>query len=285
MTSGTGSMVSRRRLGIELRLLREQAGMSATDAAERLDDLSQTKISRLERGKVQRPRIGDIRALLELYGVSGNDAEGLLDLTRGSRGRGWWNSYSDLLPTWFHGYVGLEAEAADVINFEPQLIPGLLQTEAYVRALARTVPGISSERVERQVKVRMLRQQVLQREDPLKLWAILDEAVLRRPFGGPEVMREQLDHLVEVSTWANIVLQVLPFSAGSHPAISGGFAVLGFPDTGDTDVAYLDAHGGLYLDGAADVVWYRELFDHLRARAADPDRTGELVKKISKEST
>ena len=142
MTASNGSMVSRRRLGIELRLLRERAGMSAMDAAGHLDDLSQTKISRLERGKVQRPRIGDVRALLELYGVTGGDAEGLLDLARGSRGRGWWNSYSDLLPSWFHGYVGLEAEAAELINFEPQLIPGLLQTEAYVRALARTAPGL-----------------------------------------------------------------------------------------------------------------------------------------------
>ena len=232
-------MVSRRRLGIELRLLRERTGMSAADAADRLDDLSQTKISRLERGKVQRPRIGDVRALLELYGVTGGDSEALLDLTRGSRGRGWWNSYSDLLPSWFHGYVGLEAEAAELINFEPQLIPGLLQTEEYIRTLYQALPGSKNDDVERQIKVRLLRQDALHRGNPLKLWAIVDEAALRRPFGGNAVMREQLEHLVEASTWPNVVLQVLPFDAGGHPAVTGGFAVLGFPEASDADVTYL----------------------------------------------
>lgn len=285
MANGSGSMVSRRRLGIELRRLREQTGMSATDAADRLDDLSQPKVSRLERGRVQRPRIGDVRALLELYGVTGEDAEGLLDLARGSRGRGWWNAYSDLLPEWFHGYVGLEAEAAELANFEPQLIPGLLQTEDYIRALYQTSPGVSENYVERQVKVRMTRQETLLRDAPLKLWAIVDEAVLRRPFGGPAVMREQLEHLVKAAAWPNVVLQVLPFSAGGHPAVTGGFAVLGFPDAADIDVAYLDAHGGLFLDEESDVAWCRELFDHLRARAADPDRTQDLVKKALKELT
>ncbi|RCW43306.1 helix-turn-helix protein [Halopolyspora algeriensis] len=285
MTNGSGSMVSRRRLGIELRRLRENAGLSMEEAGNRLDDLSQPKVSRLERGRVQRPRIGDVRALLELYGVTGTDAEALLELARGSRGKGWWNSYADLLPEWFHGYVGLEADAAEVSNFEPQLVPGLLQTEAYARAVIRTSPGMTDDEVERKVTVRTNRQELLHREQPPKVWAIVDEAALRRPFGGNGVMRLQLDHLADVASEPNVVIQVLPFDAGAHPAVTGGFIVLGFPGTENIDVAYLDAHGGLFLDEPPDVAWYRELFDHLRARAADPDRTRELIGKVAKELT
>jgi transcriptional regulator with XRE-family HTH domain len=285
MANASGSMVSRRRLGIELRRLREQAGLSMEEAANRLDDLSQPKVSRLERGRVQRPRIGDVRAILELYGVTGADAEALLELARGSRGKGWWNAYGDLLPEWFHAYVGLEGDAAESLSFEPQVVPGLLQTEAYVRALTQTLPGISDEDLQRKVEVRMTRQEVLRRVPPLKLWAIVDEAALRRPFGGAAVMREQLEHLTEAAAQPNIVLQVLPFNAGAHPALTGGFVVLRFPDDDDLDVAYLDAHGGLFLDEPKDVAWYLELFDHLRAKAADPDQTEELVHKAAKELT
>ncbi|SDY32484.1 hypothetical protein SAMN05216215_102459 [Saccharopolyspora shandongensis] len=184
-----------------------------------------------------------------------------------------------------HGYVGLEAEAAELSNFEPQLIPGLLQTEAYTRALAKVLPGAKEEDVERQVRVRMLRQERLRHEHPLKMWAIVDEAVLRRAWGGRAVMEEQLEHLLEASAWPNVVLQVLPFDIDGHPAIAGSFAVLSFPEATDLGVAYLDARGGLFLDEAADVAWYRELFDHLRARAAAPERTQTLIRKAAKELT
>lgn len=283
MANGGGSMISRRRLGIELKRLREQAHLSMDEVARRLDDLSQPKVSRLERGQTQRPRIGDVRAMLELYGVTGEEAEALLDLARGSRQKGWWQAYSDLLPEWFHAYVGLEAEAAQVANFEPQLVPGLLQTEDYARVLARTVPGITENDVERQVAVKIARQQALTRDQPLKLWAIVDEAVLRRPFGDTQTMRAQLDHLTKVARMPNVVLQVLPFNVGTHPAIYGAFAILSFPDLADTDVVYLDARGGLYLDEPDDIEWYTQMFNLLRAKAADPDRTFALITNAAKE--
>ncbi|RJQ81041.1 XRE family transcriptional regulator [Pseudonocardiaceae bacterium YIM PH 21723] len=277
------STVQRRRLGIELRRLREAAGLSATQVADCLDDVSQTKVSRLERGRV-RPRVNDVKAMLELYGVQGAAALALIDMARESKGGdGWWVNYSDVLPEWFQAYVGLEAEAARKWTFESQLIPGLLQTEDYARALIRAEIGLSAEEVERRAKARVARQRLLRKEQALQIWAIIDESALRRPVGGPVVMREQLDHLLSVSELPNVMIQVLPFSVGAHPAVNGAFAILGFTEQTDPDIVYLDTQtAGIYLDKPVELERYKLMFDHLRARAADPDTSTGLIAEVAR---
>lgn len=267
--------VRRRRLGSELRRLREAAGLSNEDAAGHLG-CSSSKISRMENGRVPF-NWRDVRDLLTLYQVPEEEAEPLLAIARESRQRGWWHDYSAVLPPWFEVYVGLEAEATSIRTYQAQLVPGLLQTEAYARALL--VAGRSDE-VERQVGLRMKRQEVLTKPGAPQLWAVLDEAVLRRPVGGAEVMRQQLRYLADLAL-ANVTVQVLPYSAGAHPAMLGAFVILEF---GESEVIYLeDLSSALYLEKPEEIRRYSVTFDVLRAEALGQEQSANLMRQIAGE--
>ncbi len=247
--------------------------------AERLG-WSVTKVSRIETSKVGvTPK--DVGRLLDLYELTPSKREELLDLARDSQKKGWWHAYGDL-PTEYATYIGLEAEATSIRSFAPEIIPGLLQTEDYARAVIRAALIISPQReVERRVEVRMARQKLLSQDRPLRLWAIIDEAALCRVVGGSEVMRSQLERLLEAAELPHVTLQVLPFSVGAHAATSGGFEVLEFPVPADPDVAFLEnLTGSLYVEHEMDVYRYTLAFDHLRAKALDPDESCRLIAEM-----
>ncbi|MFC0865223.1 DUF5753 domain-containing protein [Sphaerimonospora cavernae] len=190
-----------------------------------------------------------------------------------------------MIPEWFQVFVGLEAEAAELRSYDAELVPGLLQTADYYRAYISTAPNASSEEeVDRKIEFRQARQQRITGTDPLQLWAIMNEAALRRPVGGRATMKAQIAHLSAISERPNITLQVLPFAAGPHPAMDGGFVVLGFPEAADPDVIYLENQiGSLYIEEPAAIERYNLVFNHLRAKALDPDQTRSLLAQVSKE--
>jgi hypothetical protein len=195
--------------------------------------------------------------------------------------------YDDVLPTGFGIYVGLEAEAAGLRIYEPQVVNGLLQTPDYARAVLREVhKKDGTEPLQRLAELRMKRQALLTEEDRADLWLILDEAVIRRPVGGPEVMRGQLSHLAEISRRPNVTLQVLPFSSGAHPALNGAFTIIEFPERADPDVVYVDSWGGpIYLEKDREVRACAEAFDRLRAAALPPGDSIALVAMVAGELT
>lgn len=273
-----------RRLRYELRRLREQAGLTRDEAARRLDWFG-SKISRIETG-MSRAQTGDVRDMLDVYGVTGEEAEALVQLAREARKRGWWTAYNDV----FTGtYVGLEAETASMRTYEPQTIPGLLETEDYIRALFRSGSvRCGPDEIERRVQARMARQEILTRSDPLEIWAILDEPAIRRPVGGPAVMRAQLQHLLDVTTPSNssITLQILPLAVGAHPGLSGPFVIMDFPSREDPSVVYLEAStNGLYLEETAEIERYTLMFDHLRASALSTAESASLIARVAAEMT
>jgi len=273
-----GPVVPRRRLGAELRRLREEAGLLIEQVAEELE-CSPSKISRLETGKGM-PRIRDIRDMLTLYGIADvKIRDRLTKLAREGQRAGWWEKYSDVLrsgalrPDQLGTYIALESDATTMRIFQLAVVPGLLQTKEY----AMTVLGAALIRPHREhdlgklVELRMRRQEVLRRSvDPLRLHCVLDEAVLRRPVGGNRVMAGQLQALLTAAELPNITIQVLPFSAGVHPGISGSFAVLEFEDAADNDRVYVESHAGsMYLEEHGDLIAYRQLFDDVSNRAPD----------------
>ncbi|MFI5487016.1 helix-turn-helix domain-containing protein [Micromonospora echinaurantiaca] len=259
--------VRRRRIARELRQLRERAGMTLDVAARQLD-MSKSNLSRIETAQIGvKPR--DVRAALALYRVTGADAEALIEIARGAQQRGWWQKYSDVLPDWFEFYVGLEAEAATLRTYEAEAVPGLLQTEAYAREVYRLTAG--EEGIERKVAARMHRQNVLHRENPVELSVVLNEAVLCRPVGGNAVMAAQLAHLGRMARLPNVTVQVLPFTAGGHPAMNSPYVVLTFPDTADAAVVYLEnLSTGLALEEAAQVRGYSLVHEELCRMALPP---------------
>lgn len=214
MTQRRSPTVRRRRLGAELRKHREEAGVTIEAVADRLR-CSTSKVSRIETGHTSAtPR--DVRAMLDIYGIDGDESAELVQISREARQKGWWHPYSTVLTG---AYVGLEAEANSVRAYEQQVVPGLLQTEEYARAMIRSArPDISADEVERRVRVRMERQSLLMQDDPIDLWMVLDEAVVSRPVGGDAVMRAQIHHLVVTAELPNVTLQVLPFAAARTPA-------------------------------------------------------------------
>jgi transcriptional regulator with XRE-family HTH domain len=273
-----------RRLRYELRRLREQAGLTRDETARRLD-WSGSKISRIETGQ-SRAQTGDVRDLLDVYGVTGDHAEALVQLAREARKRGWWTAYNDV----FTGtYVGLEAEASAMRTYEPQIIPGLLETEDYTRALIRAgLVRADPDEIERRVQARMARQEILTRPDAPEIWAVLDEPAVRRPVGGPAVMNAQLRHLIDVTAAPNstITLQILPLAVGSHPGLSGPFVILDFPSSEDPPVVYLEtATDGLYLEETAETERYNLMFDHLRASALSASESASLIARLAEEMT
>jgi transcriptional regulator with XRE-family HTH domain len=275
--------VRRRRLALELRRLREAARLTCEEVADHLE-CSASKISRVETGRVSvSPR--DVRDMLELYGVPPAQRESLVQLARDSRQKGWWHAYSDTMQPQFVTYVGLESAAAEIRIYEVSLIPELLQTEDYARAVIRSgMMNSPAEDVERRVALRMARQPAITRDDPPKVWAVLDEAALRRRVGGAGLMRLQLEHLLAQATVPNVAVQVIPFGGGAHPAMGRPFIILVFPERVDTDVVYLeDLTSALYLEDVADVDRYNVFFNHLRASALSFDDSSALIASVLKE--
>jgi transcriptional regulator with XRE-family HTH domain len=279
-----GPTVRRRRLGSELRKLREDHSIKLEEVAERLGVAAST-LSRIETGKAPTKSVY-LTAMLEMYGVTDPaQRQVLVDMAREGHRKGWWSVYDDVLPTGFGIYVGLEAEAAGVRSFEGEVIHGLFQTPDYARAILREVQvKDSDEQIERLVDLRMKRQDSLERNPPLDVWLILDESVVRRTIGGDGVMRGQLARLVEASRKPNVTLQVLPFDSGSHAGLRGSFSILEFPERADSDVAYVESVAGIiYLEKEREVKHCAEAFDRLRAAALSPGQSTDLIVEAAKE--
>ncbi len=275
--------VRRRRLALELRRLREAAKLTCEEVAEHLE-CSASKISRVETGRVSvSPR--DVRDMLELYGVPAAQRESLVQLARDSRQKGWWHAYSDTMQPQMATYIGLESAASEIRIYEVSLIPGLLQTEDYARAVIRAgMVNSPAEDIERRVALLMARQPAVVRDDPPKVWAVLDEAALRRRVGGSGLMRLQLEHLLAQAALPNVAVQVIPFAGGAHPAMGRPFIILVFPERVDTDVVYLeDLTSALYLEDVAEVDRYNVFFNHLRATALSFDDSAALITSVLKE--
>ncbi|AFU03414.1 helix-turn-helix domain-containing protein [Nocardia brasiliensis] len=262
-------------VGGQLRALREECGITREAAGDYIRG-SHAKISRLELGRTGFKE-RDILDLLTLYGVTDPDQRAVLvDLARGANQPGWWHSYNDLLPSWFETYLGLEGAAQTIRTFEGQLVPGLLQTDEYTHA----VIAVSHHNAEatRRVELRRRRREILDIENGPALWAVLDEAVLHRPIGGRDVLRNQIRHLVTMSAKRNVTIQVLPYRAGGHPAAGSSFTMLRFTERELPDIVYLEQlTSALYLDRREDLQLYREVMDRLAVQAEQPDRSRELL--------
>ncbi|WP_089006898.1 helix-turn-helix domain-containing protein [Micromonospora viridifaciens] len=282
--TASGPTVLRMLLGAQLRRLREGAGVSRESAGWEIRS-SESKISRMELGRVGFKE-RDIADLLTLYGVTAlEERAALLKLARDANSPGWWHRYGDVLPTWFQSYLGLEAAAVLIRTYEVQFVPGLLQTPEYARAVILLGHrGASEAELDRRVSLRVERQRVLRRADPPQLWAVLDEAALRRPIGGVPVMREQLDALIEATAAPHIRLQIVPFDAGGHAAASGAFSILRFGDEDLPDIVYIEQlTSAVYLDKRDDLDHYAVAMERLCVQAAPPERTRELLTRIRDE--
>lgn len=268
MTSSSPT-IKRRRLSAALRELRIAAGMEPKEAAKRLE-WDQTKVHRIERNKWVRPDPNDIRMLLDLYGVTDERTrEALLTLARESRQRGWWADYQDV----FRGSLpDFEAGAAVIQTYEIAFVPGLLQTEAYARAVIEGAHLEKDNDVDRRVQARLARQDVLIRDNPPQFWAVIDEAALRRIVGGPEIMADQLRHIIKVAEQPNIAVQVLPFEAGAHAALTGGFVILDFASPLDPSLVYVENEtDALYLEEPLVLHRYNVVYSHVQSRSLSPE--------------
>jgi transcriptional regulator with XRE-family HTH domain len=255
--------------------------MSREEVARQLE-WSTSTLFRIETGR-SRPQPGNVRTLLELYGVTGPERDGLIQLTRDARQPGWWHSFRDVLPNPYEVYIGLEAGAASLRNFEPIVIPGLLQTGDYARAMFRNGPReLDRDEVERRVEVRLARQQILARDNRPRLWAVIDEAAIRRLVGGTEVMRGQLHHLANVAQQGKTTIQVVPYRAGAHAGTTGPFVILDFEEPTDPAVVYVETLAGdIYLEERPDVNRYTLAFDRLVAAALHPDDSVRLIEQAA----
>ncbi|MEO3976138.1 helix-turn-helix transcriptional regulator [Streptomyces sp. CAU 1734] len=284
MASSINPTVRRRRLGLELRRLRELKGMTAEEVAERLL-VSQSKISRLENGRRSISQ-RDVRDLCSVYEVDDHRiVDSLMQMAKDSRQQGWWHAFGDIP---YSVYIGLETDAASLRVYEPQVVPGLLQTRTYAEALITgALPESGTLDVDKRVSVRMRRQERVRAADqPLRLWAVIDEAALHRIVGGKAQMREQLEHLIELSQLPHVTVQVLPFDMGAHPGINGQYAILEFPDATDSSVVYIEGvTSDLYLEKANDVHKYSVMYEHLRAQALNADQTRSFIENIAKRYT
>ncbi|GAA1581259.1 helix-turn-helix transcriptional regulator [Actinomadura kijaniata] len=287
MTSGTpgsGSTVRRILLGSQLRRLREAKGVTRQDAGYVIR-ASESKISRLELGRVSFKE-RDVDDLLTLYGVTDvEERAALLELAREANTPGWWHRYSDVLPSWFQTYVGLEESAALIRTYELQFVPGLLQSREYARAVFRLGnAGAPDHEIDQRLELRMQRQERLTGPGAPRLWAVLDEGALRRSIGGPEVMRGQFEHLIKMARLPNVTIQVMPFRFGGHSAEGGAFTILRFPEQDLPDVVYVEnLTGAMYLDKRDDVDTYLQAMERLCVDSETPERTveflGELLRK------
>jgi transcriptional regulator with XRE-family HTH domain len=279
-----GPTVRRMLVGEQLRQLRIDLGLSRAEAAEAIR-ASEWKIHRLENGQVGFKE-RDLIDLLTFYGVTDPDqVEELLAMAADANSPGWWKRYGDVLPQWFRTYVDLEAAATLIRTYEGQFVPGLLQTDDYMRALVHGAHlEETNEEVGRRVRLRMARQTLLTREQPPRLWAVVDEAALRRPVGGPEVMRGQLERLLEASKLPNVTLQVLGFGAGAHPAMGSSFSILRFPEQELPDLVYLEhLTNAVYLDKRHEVERYLDVMELLCVQSEPPAKTPAFIDKVLSE--
>jgi transcriptional regulator with XRE-family HTH domain len=253
--------------------------LSLEVVAERLE-CSQSKISRIETGHTS-VTVRDVRDMLTIYQATELEIEELSDLARDARQKAWWHPYTQVLSS---AYVGLEAEARRVRTYEQLVVPGLLQTEAYARAMMLTMPKRPAEEVTDRIRVRMQRQSLLDREDDFNLWVVLDEAALSRPVGGDEVMREQLQRLVKAAERPNVKIQLLPFEIGAHAGMDGTFAILDFDEAWDRSIVFAEnATGGLFIDKYDEVQRYLRLFDIVHTAALGPEHTAARIKELVEE--
>ncbi|MFE6429728.1 MULTISPECIES: helix-turn-helix domain-containing protein [Streptomyces] len=277
-----GPVVRRRKLGAELRALRTSAGITSGEAA-RLVGWHQSKVSRIETG-TSGAKPADVRLLLDAYGVDDAQLRELLEVLAGTDGPGggrnhWWHAYRGVLPPTYRDFISLESQASAMRTLETTVVPGLLQTPEYARAVTHAaVDGLSEERLDTLVEVRLARQDVLRAEPPLELSAVLDEAVLRREVGGPGVMARQLERLVDASRLPHVALRVLPFAAGAHIGVTGPFVIFSFSSTSDLDVVVLDhLTSSLHLERKEDVEAYTEAFNALLVHALSPEDSLDFI--------
>ncbi|GGW37711.1 MULTISPECIES: helix-turn-helix domain-containing protein [Streptomyces] len=284
MTSNVNPTVRRRRLGQELRKLREDKGMTAEQVADRLL-VSQSKISRLENGRRSISQ-RDVRDLCGVYEVEDQRiVDSLMQMAKDSRQQGWWHAFGDVP---YSVYIGLETDAASLRVYDPQVVPGLLQTRQYAETLiSGALPETAPTEIEKRVQVRMRRQERISApENPLRLWTVMDEAALCRIVGDKSLMRDQLDHLVEQSRLPHVTVQVIPFDMGAHPGLNGQYAILEFPDAADSSVVYIEGvTSDLYLEKPNDVQKYSVMYEHLRAQALNVDQSRQFIADIAKKYT
>ncbi|MEU9478634.1 helix-turn-helix transcriptional regulator [Streptomyces sp. NPDC048191] len=279
-----GPAVRRRKLGAELRMLRTGAGLTSGEAA-RLVGWHQSKVSRIETG-ASGVKPADVRLLLDAYEVRDEQLRELLLMLAGSEEAGdrhrWWHAYRGVLPPTYRDFISLESQASAMRTLETTVVPGLLQTREYARAVTRVaVRDLDDEDLDALVEVRLARQDVLHAARPLRLSAVLDEAVLRREVGGPEVMARQLERLMDAARLPQVRLQVLPFGAGAHVGLTGPFVIFSFPSTSDLDVVVLDhLTSSLYLERKEDLMAYTEAFDTLRFHALSPEDSLDYIAGI-----
>jgi transcriptional regulator with XRE-family HTH domain len=284
-TNTLGPIVLRMMLGAQLHRLREAAGVTPEAAGYEIR-ASRSKISRMEHGRVGFKE-RDVTDLLNLYGVADEQVRAaMLALVQQANIPGWWSKYGDVLTDWFETYLGLEAAAAVIRTFELQFVHGLFQTEAYARAV--TLLGHSAapaEEIDRRVSLRMKRQDLLTRPDAPRVWAVIDEAALRRPVGGRAVMRDQLHRLIEVAKLPHVTVQVVPLQQGAHAAAGGSFTILRFDEADLPDVVYVEQlTSALYLEKREDVDLYMEVMDRLGAGALTPAATGRFLLDLARQT-
>lgn len=279
---GDSSTVRRILLGSLLRRLREQKNISMREAGYHIR-ATESKISRLETGKVSFKE-RDVEDLLTFYGVTENkEREQVLDLVREANTLGWWHSFGEVLPSWFEAYVGLESAASVVRSYEVQFIPGLLQSPEYVDAVVSANRSQSAAEVRRRIELRRRRQAALEKPDAPILWVVLDEASLRRPIGGNEVMKAQIRYLIEQAECPNVTIQLLPYSVGAHAAEGGAFTLLRFAEADLPDVVYLEhLTGAQYIERPEDVEQYARAMDRISVDALHPDTTLKALKDLLK---
>ncbi|MEH6379534.1 helix-turn-helix transcriptional regulator [Streptomyces sp. KLMMK] len=282
MASSVNPTVRRRRLGQELRKLRELKGMTAEEVAERLL-VSQSKISRLENGRRSISQ-RDVRDLCGVYGVEDHRiVDSLMQMAKESRQQGWWHAFGDIP---YSVYIGLETDAASLRVYEASLVPGLLQTPNYASAVTEgSWPEATGADIERRVQVRMRRQErITEAENPLRLWAVIDESALRRIVGSREIMAEQMRQLVQFSMEPHITVQVLPYDVGAHPGMYGKFSILEFNDPQDASTVYLEGiTSDLYLEKPNDVQTYSVMYEHLRMQALNADHSRQFIDRVAEE--
>ncbi|WNI24255.1 helix-turn-helix transcriptional regulator [Streptomyces sp. ITFR-16] len=276
MPSNVNPTVRRRRLGQELRRLREVKGMTAEEVAERLL-VSQSKISRLENGRRSISQ-RDVRDLCGVYEVEDHRiVESLMQMAKDSRQQGWWHAFGDIP---YSVYIGLETDAASLRVYESLIVPGLLQTREYAQAVIEGMwPEATPAEIDKRIQIRLKRQDRLTDPvEPLRFWAVIDEAVLRRVVGNPQVMADQLRHLVEISELPHVTVQVLPYAVGAHPGMYGSYTILEFQEDMDASVVYLEGvTSDLYLEKAPDVQNYAVMYEHLRAKALSAEHSRDFI--------
>ncbi|HVB42920.1 MAG TPA: helix-turn-helix transcriptional regulator [Streptosporangiaceae bacterium] len=272
-------------LGRQLQALREKAGLSYEQAADAILSSAWT-IRRMERAEGGLKPL-TVKSLLQAYGVTDPAEIGtFVSLARQASKAGWWHSYDDVLPPWFKIAVGLEESASLIRAYQPQVVPGLLQTADYARAItAASFPAALGADTERRVALRLARQELLTRPGAPRYWVVLDETVLRRPVGGPPVMRAQISRLIGASALPNVTIQVIPFAAGWHPALYGMFTLFRFPGSELPDIVYCEGlTSASYLDKPAETARYAEALDRMCAQAASPDQTITILRNLMKET-